>query len=483
MGAPILIFVMSRPGNMPSSQTQSLHQTIPWTVFRQVGALLKQMVNPTALILTEGILSAVHSDFGVEQFVMVSSSRFSALLQGETVRNDASRSPSARGDECEIKLTFDPKEIAVFLTHLETLLSTQPDLLKQIRQARQALQPNDPEIQSQFTLQLVDRLTSTHVHFSESFESRHLPTANELHAQLQQNHCLEQQILDRTQDLRDALVTAQAASRAKTEFLSTMSHELRTPLTTIIGMAATLLRYQLTQPDARGSLTLQKQQEYLQTIQSRGEHLLALINDILDLSQAETGKAILDIREFSLFQLAQQAVKSLQKKADLKQVELRLDLSVGAEFLEESAQQDGEEKSGSRDRFQADPQRVKQILTNLLSNAVKFTPEYGCVTLRVWVNERQAILRVEDTGIGIPQAELPLLFQKFQQLDASYHRRYEGTGLGLALTKQLVELHNGTIEVQSEVGVGSHFTVHLPAKAMSTLDRARELKQSPQPLE
>ncbi|PSB15524.1 sensor histidine kinase [Phormidesmis priestleyi ULC007] len=422
------------------------------------------MVNPTALILTEVTISPLQlNDHGAERFVAVSSSRFSAILQGETA------SHSARSDdECQIKLTFDPKEIAVFLTHLETLLLSKSELFQQIRQAQQALQPNDSELQSQFTLQLVDRLTSHTPHSSKSLESLPSPNGDALHAQLQQTHRLEQQILDRTQDLRDTLVTAQAASRAKTEFLSTVSHELRTPLTIIIGLAATLLRCHLTQSDDRGALTLQKQQEYLQTIQSRGEHLLALINDILDLSQAETGKAVLDIREFSLFQLAQQALESLQEKAELKKVKLRLDLSAGAEFLR-SVEQDGGEKGLHRDRFQADPQRVTQILINLLSNAIKFTPEYGCVTLRVWVNEERAILRVEDTGIGIPEAEISLLFQKFQQLDASYHRKYEGTGLGLALTKQLVELHNGTIEVESKVGVGSHFTVHLPSQAIAVL--------------
>ena len=114
-------------------------------------------------------------------------------------------------------------------------------------------------------------------------------------------------------------------------------------------------------------------------------------------------------------------------------------------------------------RLKADPQRVGQILWNLLSNAVKFTPEGGQVILRVWNENNAAILQVEDTGIGIPEEHLPLLFKKFQQLDTSYRRRYEGTGLGLALIKQLVELHQGQIEVESTVGVGSTFTVWLPA--------------------
>lgn len=605
---------------MPSSQAQSLHQTLPWTVFQQVGDLLKQMVESNDLIVTEEMLSSSKLDASrADRFVVVVSSRFSALLQGQAVQK-----PSAPSDGwCQIRLTFYPREIAIFLTHLEPLL---PDKSALFQQAKQSLQPNDPERQSQFTLRLVERLTpaqdfvigdswqqveqerllnevTTLIHHSLElpviletavhqvrqflqvdrliiyqfniptlscwvdltpdapflwqktvpnldgiiYESRehdcasHSTSAHFLHrsshqeqaelvtpimvrdelwgllivhqyaeprhwqesekallkriverlaiaiyqaklyAQLhQQIQSLEQQVIDRTQALHDALMTAQAANRAKTEFLSTMSHELRSPLTTIIGMAATLIRHQL-QPDAKGVLTLQKQQEYLQTIQSRGEHLLALINDILDLSHVETGKAVLDIREFSLFQLARQTLNSLQEKADLKKVVLRLDLNLGAGSFEGLAKRNGLEEDSPRDRFKADPQRVKQILTNLLSNAIKFTPENGCVILRVWVNEERAILRVEDTGIGISKAEIPLLFQKFQQLDASYHRKYEGTGLGLALTKQLVELHNGTIEVESTVGVGSQFTVHLPTQAMSAVDRAREQKQSDTP--
>ncbi len=655
---------------MPSSQTQSLHQTLPWTVFQQVGDLIKQMVKSSNLIVTEATLSLSHMDESqVDRFVAVVSSRFSALLQGKTVQSQLALSHSTPADGvCHLKLTFDPREIAVFLTHLETLLPNKSPLFDQFRQAKQSLQPNDPECQSQFTLQLIERLapdqtlyssiedslwqqveqerllnevttlirhslelsvileTAVHqvrqflhvdrliiyqfnilapscrldstpdtpflwetivpdldgityesrenesipsvLHFVEEYSLAHVPSLREMHpeglmrafvalddcdhdysvsahflhrsshqvqaelvtpiivrgelwglliahhyteprlwqesekaflqrivdhlaiaiyqsklyAQLQQQtQTLEQQVIDRTQDLRDTLVTAQAAGRAKTEFLSTMSHELRSPLTTIIGMAATLLRHQLIQPDAKGALTLQKQQEYLQTIQNRGEHLLALINDILDLSQVETGRAVLEIREFSLFQLARQALNSLQKKADLKNVELRLNLNIGAESFRGSAKFKSFDQESPRDRFKADPQRVKQILTNLLSNAIKFTPENGCVTLRVWVNEETAILRVEDTGIGISKAEISLLFQKFQQLDASYHRKYEGTGLGLALTKQLVELHNGTIEVDSTVGVGSQFTVHLPAQAMSAGDRVREQKQSAAP--
>jgi two-component system sensor histidine kinase/response regulator len=285
----------------------------------------------------------------------------------------------------------------------------------------------------------------------------------QLYGELQaQKQTLEQQVTERTQELRDTLIASQSASRAKSEFLSTMSHELRSPLTTIIGMAATLLRYPTVSSKAQQMLPLDKQQDYLRTIQNRGEHLLALINDILELSQVESGKTMLQVREFSLAQMARRALSLLQERADAKQVQLSLDLDWRSNGLE----------SGEL-RFQADPQRMQQILMNLLSNAVKFTPAGGQVTLQVAIHGNTAMLKVSDTGIGIPDSQRPLLFQKFQQLDASYRRNYEGTGLGLALTKQLVDLHGGKIQVESAVGVGSVFTVFLPSQPLAAIEHAR----------
>jgi two-component system, sensor histidine kinase and response regulator len=267
---------------------------------------------------------------------------------------------------------------------------------------------------------------------------------SQLYAELQQQkQTLEQRVIERTQELHDALVAAEAASRAKSEFLATMSHELRTPLTCIIGMSSTLLRWSF------GDLS-QKQHDYLTTIHKSGEHLLELINDILDLSQVEAGKTILNIAEFSLSQLAHQCLQTLKESAYRNQVELKLELQLEA----------------NNDSFPADNRRIRQILLNLLSNAIKFTPEGGRVTLTVAHRNNFAVFTIADTGIGIAKTQFPLLFQKFQQLDGSYRRKYEGTGLGLALTKQLVTLHNGWIDVESSVGVGSKFTVWIPAQPL-----------------
>ncbi|MBD2606560.1 GAF domain-containing sensor histidine kinase [Scytonema hofmannii FACHB-248] len=260
----------------------------------------------------------------------------------------------------------------------------------------------------------------------------------------EEKQTLEHRVIERTIALREALVAAESASRLKSEFLATISHELLTPLTYVIGMSSTLLRWPI------GELS-QRQRDYLQTIHDSGEHLLEMINDILDLSQIEAGKAVLNVSEFSLTNIAQRTVESLQKKAISEQIQFKLDLQIDTQ----------------RDRFTADVSRVEQILWNLSSNAIKFTPEGGDVTLRLWVEDDNAIFQVEDTGIGIPEEQLPLLFEKFQQLDTPLRRRYEGTGVGLALTKQLIELHRGRIEVESAVNIGSIFTVWIPQQPMS----------------
>lgn len=247
-----------------------------------------------------------------------------------------------------------------------------------------------------------------------------------------------QALSERTEQLQDALAVAHKASQAKSEFLTTMSHELRTPLTSVIGMSSALLNQLF------GPLTT-KQAEYLHIIHSSGAHLLQLINDILDLSKIEAGKASLQVSEFSLREAAQQSLALFHEKAQSQQLTLTVDL-------------EGLQK---HDLFTGDERRVKQILLNLLSNAVKFTPAGGHIWLRVGCDGNLAKIEVEDTGLGIAGDKHNLVFEAFQQIDSALNRRHEGTGLGLALTRQLVEMHNGNIQLQSKLGVGTTFTIYL----------------------
>ncbi|MEM8805769.1 MAG: ATP-binding protein [Cyanobacteria bacterium P01_G01_bin.38] len=264
---------------------------------------------------------------------------------------------------------------------------------------------------------------------------------SQLYHQLRERkETLEVSITDRTQALQDALIAAEAANLTKSEFLATMSHELRTPLTYIIGMSATLLRWSFGELNGR-------QRDYLNTIHRSGEQLLDMINDILEVAKIESGRIVLEVSEFSLANLARTALEQFRKQAEEAHLDLKLDLRIPNE---------------KDDYFVADARRLRQILANLLSNAVKFTQPRGRVSLRIWREPHCAILQVEDTGIGIPADQQPLLFEKFKQLETTRQRQYAGTGLGLALTKQLVDLHSGSIQVISQTGKGAIFTVRIP---------------------
>ncbi len=261
----------------------------------------------------------------------------------------------------------------------------------------------------------------------------------------QQKLLLEKQVQNQAQQIKDALIAAEAASKSKHEFLGSMSHELRTPLTCVIGLSSTLLQLSSTKEKV---LSPEKQQEYLYLIQQSGKHLLTLINNILEFSEVESGKHLLNIKQLSLTGVARESIQMLQEIARAKQITLIPEIKLELD----------------QDYFFADEIRLKEILFNLLSNGIKFTPARGEVILRLWREKRQIVLQVEDTGIGITVQEIPLLFEKFKQLEDFRQRTQGGTGLGLALTKKLVELHGGSIEVESASGEGSIFTVYLPEK-------------------
>jgi two-component system, sensor histidine kinase and response regulator len=267
---------------------------------------------------------------------------------------------------------------------------------------------------------------------------------------------LEQRVNDRTRELRDAVIVAQTANQSKTEFLALLSHELRTPLTSILGLSATLLRLPLL------NLT-DRQQKYLQTIHNSGEHLSELVDDILDFYKLEVGKTFLKVSEFSLSRLVKQVIASVRLKAEYGKIDLQLQIINNGN--------DVSEISGRDLQFCGDTKRIRQILLNILNNAIKFTPENGTVIVRAWLEDRYAVFEVEDSGIGIEAAQIPRLFKKFHQLNRNFDRDYEGMGLGLAITQQLIELHGGSIEVDSSLGSGTTFTVRVANQPLQMPER------------
>ncbi len=245
-----------------------------------------------------------------------------------------------------------------------------------------------------------------------------------------------QQLLERLEQQNAAL---EAASRLKSEFLANMSHELRTPLNAILGFSELLMDDGGQPEDAEMRAT------YLERIHASGEHLLALINDILDLSKVEAGRMELHPDNVAPGDVVDQVVNTLQPLADRKNIALAASVD------------------GTGDVF-ADVGKLKQILYNLLSNAIKFTPECGRVDVEIRPAAEAGMVEfvVSDTGIGIAPEDQERVFLEFQQVDGGADRRYEGTGLGLALTKRFVELHGGRIWLESTPGQGSRFHVALP---------------------
>jgi signal transduction histidine kinase len=229
----------------------------------------------------------------------------------------------------------------------------------------------------------------------------------------------------------------EAASRHKSEFLANMSHELRTPLNAVIGFSEVLLQRMF------GQLN-DKQDEYLKDIYASGQHLLSLINDILDLSKIEAGRMELTPAPFHLPSALDNAVTLVRERAARHGIAMELTLDPELADLV------------------ADERKVKQVVLNLLSNAVKFTPEGGRISLKASRTDGAVEIAVSDTGIGIAREDQATIFEEFRQVGTDETRKQEGTGLGLTLAKKFIELHGGRIRVDSELGRGSTFSFTLP---------------------
>ncbi len=257
----------------------------------------------------------------------------------------------------------------------------------------------------------------------------------------------EQLLLRKEKDLRELArnyeqekFRAIEANSAKSEFLANMSHELRTPLNAINGFSEIMLN------EMFGPLGDPRYKEYVSDILSSGQHLLTLINDILDMSKIEAGKLSLQTETVFVDELIEQSMRIMRGRAEESGLTLQRDV-------------------GDLPQIEADPRAVKQVILNLLSNAIKFTPEGGTVTLTAREEKGGVRCTVTDTGIGIPEDQLPLICKPFVQVENQHSKSHKGSGLGLALSHSLVRLHGGTFEITSEEGVGTTVTFWLPAVA------------------
>ena len=241
--------------------------------------------------------------------------------------------------------------------------------------------------------------------------------------------------------LREAKETAEKANKAKSEFLANMSHELRTPLNSVIGFSSVM------EEGIFGPLGHENYLEYVGAVQDSGKHLLNLVNDILDISKIEAGEMEFEETVVDVDDLIRASAKIVANSADKAEITLNIDVPENTPHL------------------RGDDLRLKQILLNLLANAIKFTPAEGRVSVSACIDQSNAMTwRIIDTGVGISAKDLPRILKPFEQIRGAVAHTHEGTGLGLYLTKSLTEAHEGTLEIESEVGRGTTVIVRFPSE-------------------
>lgn len=267
----------------------------------------------------------------------------------------------------------------------------------------------------------------------------------------------QERVQELAENYEQEKIRAEEANRSKSEFLANMSHELRTPLNAINGFS------EIMSGEMFGPLGHERYKDYVQDILGSGQHLLSLINDILDMSKIEAGKMQLQAEPLDPGELIEQCVRIMRARAEEKSITLTLE--------------------GDRlPEIEADPRALKQVLLNLMSNAVKFTPDGGTVTLRSFDAADGVVLQVADTGIGISEADLPRVGRPFEQIENHHSKTHHGSGLGLALSKSLIEMQGGTLRIDSSLGKGTTVSFSLPAKAhMPSVDTDASLTRGDGP--
>lgn len=247
-----------------------------------------------------------------------------------------------------------------------------------------------------------------------------------------------------------ALSEARLADRTKSEFLANMSHEFRTPLNAIIGFS------ELMKEEVRGPLGNAHYVDYAGDILLSGQHLLAIINDVLDLSKIEAGKMTVKDDDFEIAAMIKESLIMVRRRTTETELDVDVDIAPGLP------------------RLRADKVKLKQILINLLANAVRFTPDYGQISLKAYrADDNGVVIQVCDTGIGMTPGEMELAVKPFAQVDSKLSRKFEGTGLGLPLSKRLIELHGGSLQLDSRPGYGTTVSLYLPAER-TAMARAAE---------
>jgi signal transduction histidine kinase len=272
--------------------------------------------------------------------------------------------------------------------------------------------------------------------------SRAIEEAERLREHVVELEATKRELQATAANLTLALDAAAAASQAKSQFLATMSHELRTPLNAIIGFS------ELLKSELFGPLGDARYKGYINDVHRSGKHLLALVNDVLDFSKIDAGHLTLQEDQIDIGETLTTSLRMIEGQAANTGVILEQEVAHDLPIL------------------RADERRVRQIVLNLLSNAVKFTPRGGRVRLIAFTDENEFVVQVADTGIGMAKEDIPRALERFGQLDGDLNRKYEGTGLGLPLTKKLAELHGGRLEIESELCVGTKVTVAFPGERL-----------------